>query len=301
MKQFAIYTALIGGYDRILQPKVIDNRFDYYLFTDDSKETQIGVWKVRHVEYSNIDKTRIARWVKTHPKKLLSDYKATLWIDANLQITSQFLYDRVVELNKTGIQFASVEHPYRRCIYDEAYNVYGLDNEQTIFDWCQYLRKVNYPRANGLYETNVLYRKNDNDIHKVDELWWNIICSYSRRDQLSLNYVLWKLPVKQELILPRGEHVDNSQHIRKNAHTKTAKQYGRRSIRETFWEHARCRCRNGMEEKAEQFQKFHYWLYGLNPVIAKILLHIWGVYATIVYGTIIKFRAYQRHKNQNNG
>jgi len=53
-----------------------------------------------------------------------------------------------------------------------------------------------------------------------------------------------------------------------------------------------------MEEKACAFREFHYWLYGLNPTVAKVLLHLWGVYATAVYGTIIKFRAYKRHKNE---
>ena len=227
---------------------------------------------------------------------MLPQYPATLWIDANLQITSDFLYARVLELFENSVSLASVYHPYRHCIYDEAYRVYGLDSEKTIFEWCHYLRNEGYPRNNGLYETNVLYRKNDKQVQEIDELWWNTICQHSRRDQLSFNYVLWKLPVEQTYIFPKGEHVDNSQNIRKIAHTNTAEEHGRRGIKETFLEHARCRCRDGMEEKADQFREFHYWLYGLNPVVAKVLLHLWGVYATVVYGVIIKYRAYKRHK-----
>ena len=41
MNKFAIYTALIGGYDSIRQPLVIDDRFDYILFTDEVKEKKI--------------------------------------------------------------------------------------------------------------------------------------------------------------------------------------------------------------------------------------------------------------------
>jgi hypothetical protein len=52
-----------------------------------------------------------------------------------------------------------------------------------------------------------------------------------------------------------------------------------------------------MEEKKEQFKKFHYWLYGLNPSIAHILLCLWGWYTLVVYGAIIKYRAYKRHQN----
>ena len=70
------------------QPKYIDDRFDYILFTDEPKEKHIGVWEVRKVDYSNSDKTRIARYIKTHPHTLLPQYKATVWLDANLEIIS---------------------------------------------------------------------------------------------------------------------------------------------------------------------------------------------------------------------
>ena len=61
MKQFVIYSACIGSYDNISQPKYIDDRFDYILFTDELKEKHIGVWEVRKVDYSNSDKTSILR------------------------------------------------------------------------------------------------------------------------------------------------------------------------------------------------------------------------------------------------
>ena len=297
MNKFAIYTAHIGGYDHVHQPLVIDSRFDYILFTDKAMEEQVGVWQVRKVDYINEDKTRVARYVKINPEKLMPEYAATLWIDGSMQITSSYLYDKCCELYAKGVQFASVRHPWRDCIYDEAYAVYGLDEETKIFNWCHLLRAENYPRHNGLWETGVLYRKNDALVMKMDEAWWNIINQNTRRDQLSLNYVQWKIPdLQTDLLLPEGESAWKSNAIRIHKHQTTSLQSGRRGIKETFWEHARCRCRNGMEEKADQFREFHYWLYGLNPAVAKVLLHLWGVYATIVYGTIIKMRAYKRHK-----
>lgn len=55
MKRFAVFTACIGNYDSILLPEVVDNRFDYILFTNEVKEKQIGVWQVRHVDYTNLE------------------------------------------------------------------------------------------------------------------------------------------------------------------------------------------------------------------------------------------------------
>ncbi|MBR5328436.1 MAG: hypothetical protein IKV31_07870 [Paludibacteraceae bacterium] len=43
-KKYAIYTAMVGGYDEIMQPTVIDDRFDYILFSNDIKEDRVGVW-----------------------------------------------------------------------------------------------------------------------------------------------------------------------------------------------------------------------------------------------------------------
>lgn len=45
----------------------------------------------------------------------------------------------------------------------------------------------------GLTENNVIYRKHkDPRCIKVMEDWWYMVENYSRRDQLSLFYVLWK-------------------------------------------------------------------------------------------------------------
>ena len=298
MKEFAVYTASIGGYDAIHQPKVVDERFDYILFTDSIKEERIGVWQIRKVDYVNEDKTRVARYVKTHPHTLLHEYAATLWMDASMEIETSYVYERFFELLDTGVQLASVKHPWRDCIYDEAYFVYGLEEERKIMNWCHQLRREGYPRHNGLYESGLLYRTNDEALSYLNEDWWNIILKRTRRDQLSLNYLLWKREIIRDYILPIGEHVENSANVRINKHNKGAKSAGRRGVKESFWEHIRNRCRHGMEEKADKFREFHYWLYGLNPVVAKVLLHLWGVYTTVVYGTIIKYRAYKRHKNE---
>ena len=192
MKRIAIYTASIGGYDAVRQPIVIDERFDYILFTDEVKEERVGAWLVRKVDYENEDKTRVARYVKTHPHTLLSNYDATLWLDASIEILTSFVYERCVELLEKGVQLASIQHPWRDCIYDEAYVVYGLEEERKIMDWCHRLRKEGYPRHNGLYESGVLFRKNDVGVVQLNEEWWNVILHHTRRDQLALNYLLWK-------------------------------------------------------------------------------------------------------------
>ena len=43
MNKGVIYTSLVGSYDNVRQPLVIDERFDYLLFTDNVTTDMIGV------------------------------------------------------------------------------------------------------------------------------------------------------------------------------------------------------------------------------------------------------------------
>ena len=71
---------------------------------------------------------------------------------------------------------------------------YGLkDKSEAISKQIGLLRKENYPENHGLFETNIIFRKHkDAMIIKLMKDWWDMICNFSYRDQLSFNYVLWK-------------------------------------------------------------------------------------------------------------
>ena len=302
MNEFVIYTVRTGGYDDILQPKVVDNRFDYVLFTDHTDASTIGIWQVKTIPYFHADSTRMSRYPKMHPNELLKEYKASLYIDANIQILQQRLYDRIIELYDQQIDWAGAAHPcHRDCIYDEIYAFYGLDYEKTLMRWGHRLRKENFPRHQGLYENNIIFRRHNQMTKAINDLWWQTYDAYSRRDQLSLFYAFWKIPgAKKTLLLSEGENARNSDALKVFNHLSIAKSANRREVKVSFFEHARNRCRHGLSEKEASFRAFHYWLYGLPPFIANLLLYIWGMYSLIVYGPTIKYRAYKRHKRIKN-
>lgn len=298
MKDFVIYTVQTGGYDNVLQPLVVDDRFDYVLFTDHADVPKIGVWQVRTIPYYNADSTRMSRYPKMHPNDLLQEYKASLYIDGNIQIVQQRIYNRIVELYDQQIDWAGVAHPcHRDCIFDEIYAFYGLDFEKTLMYWGHILRQENFPRHQGLFENNVIYRLHNQTTKAINDVWWQTYDAYSRRDQLSLFYVFWKIPgAKKTLILSEGENARNSDTFKIVDHLSIAKSANRREVKVSFGEHARNRCRHGLSEKEASFREFHYWLYGLPPKLAKLMLYLWGGYSLIVYGPTIKYRAYKRHK-----
>ena len=56
-----------------------------------------------------------------------------------------------------------------------------------------FLKSEKYPEHNGLLFASVLIRKHhDENLKKVMEDWWYCVKNYSKRDQLSFNYVAWK-------------------------------------------------------------------------------------------------------------
>ena len=106
MNKFVVFTVLTGNYEAVQQPALTDSRFDYVLFTNDV-QSSAGVWSVRPIpEVITGDNKRLSRYPKTHPETLLADYKASLYLDANIQIRDQWVYDRVVELYEKGVEFA---------------------------------------------------------------------------------------------------------------------------------------------------------------------------------------------------
>lgn len=222
IKPYVIYTAIVGQYEQIVQPQVIHPDFDYILFTNnDIKEESIGVWQIKGIPYQNTDNTRVARWVKTHPEQLLGDYTYSIWMDANMQILSESFYDYVFKHIKSNVLVSSMWHNQRNCIYDEIVAVayYELENEHVLIDWLRFLLKEKYPQHNGLFETGVLFRSHSSDIiAKMDDLWWSIIDNYSRRDQLSFNYVLWKYNIKCPYFISDSENVRNTSCIKYNPH-----------------------------------------------------------------------------------
>ena len=62
---------------------------------------------------------------------------------------------------------------------------------------CNFLKrfyeKEKYPKNIGLHDICILVRRypNDNMIQLMDD-WWTMVERWSRRDQFSFSYVLWK-------------------------------------------------------------------------------------------------------------
>lgn len=216
-----IYSAIVGSYDNIIQPKAVSPDYDYILFNNDISESQIGVWKIRKIPYNNKDNTRIARWVKTHPHILLPEYDFSVWVDSNVVIVSDKVYEIFNELNEKGSLISSFAHPQRDCIYDECLQVALKDKDsfKRMLPQMTYLKEVGYPRHQGLFETNCVYRAHQKKVSQLNEEWWKMINRFSKRDQLSFNYVLWNNKIECDYLLDKEYNSRNHPYFKCIKHT----------------------------------------------------------------------------------
>lgn len=207
MNKYVIYSVVVGGYDEVRQPAVVDDRFDYVLFSDEHDGESIGVWQVRAIPHESADILRLSRYAKCLPAKVLPEYEASLYVDANVRILTPWVYDRFVELMGEDVEWAGVRHPDQHCIYDEICAIvqlrWVLDSEAA--GWYGKIKNDGFPEKYGLYENNVIFRRHTKNVEKVGELWWRTLKADCKRDQFSLMYALWKVLPTTDFFLLNGE------------------------------------------------------------------------------------------------
>ena len=212
--KIAIYTVLTGNYDEIRIPLVIDKRFDYILFSDKMTRETIGPWRVQSIPNVIDDVQRLSRFPKMQPHVVLPDYDYSLYIDANVQIATQFVYDRVIELINSSIALAGIKHQTRNCAYEESFRVLvslpNINKRHLLHEMSKF-KQQGFPFNYGMYEANVIFRSHsDEKVRAQCDEWWSIYKTAVKRDQLCYSYTLWKHQMQWCFFLP--EEFDTKSH-----------------------------------------------------------------------------------------
>lgn len=195
-----VYTAICGKYDILEPPAYITPGCDYICFTD-NPDLYSDIWKVVQIERWHNDPVRTCRRIKVLLHRFLREYKISVWVDANTSLKTD-LRPLIDEYLKND-DIACFEHSERDCIYDEALTCIDLkkDSETLIRKEMDVLRSQGYPSHSGLIWSGILFRRHDAPlVVKAMNLWWKMICRYSRRDQLAFNYVAWKCGLRYHTI-----------------------------------------------------------------------------------------------------
>lgn len=193
-KKYVVYSAITGkNTDSLFEQKFKSSECDYILYTDN----YIGkskTYEVRHFPRFARDTTRAARMLKLLPHVFLPEYEYSVWIDGRVEILTPDLPE-LIDKYMSESNFAAFPHQHsptlavevERCIERKKDNPFILKQQLKAYQEEGY-------QETGLVETGVLIRKHmADDVIEFDKFWWDQIQTYSRRDQISFPYAVWKL------------------------------------------------------------------------------------------------------------
>jgi hypothetical protein len=173
-----------------MEPNFSDEIFDFVCFTD-RDDLHSDRWKIIKVSQEIKGATLTNRMYKILPHKFLSEYEASIYVDANIEILKNPADIFLSALSYSSFAFPS--HFLRSCIYDEAFTLLR-SGRLKFFDT---LKQMIFYRQSGFIsqvkmgEHNILFR-NHIKTQTIMESWWREYLKYPSRDQLSLAFVLWR-------------------------------------------------------------------------------------------------------------
>jgi hypothetical protein len=196
IKDIAVYTAIFGEYDDLKKPlhASVKEEADFYCFTDNLKLTS-DFYTIIYCKPGFREHVRNSRQVKILGHPLLNEYAYTIWIDASLQLVTDSLEELLEPLLDTSLPLATFRHSKRACVYQEA--IACIHQKKDFFtDISLQLLKYHYkgmPKDFGLFETGIVVRNHKSPfLQPLLNEWYQEIKTGTKRDQLSLPYVIWR-------------------------------------------------------------------------------------------------------------
>ncbi len=193
--QIAIYTCVVGEYDEINEPEIAEEDCDYFIISDrkpkgDTTYKYININEV--IEENTFDNTRKNRYCKINVHKIFSNYRYSIYIDGNI-VLKKGIQRYIQELPKTRMM--TLARTSYKSIYAEALRcmMHGRDDKERFLKQVEKYWLEGMPDNFGLLLPGIMVREHNNPVcRKIMEDWWDEVNYYSKRDMISLPYVLWK-------------------------------------------------------------------------------------------------------------
>jgi hypothetical protein len=188
----AVFTSLMGNYERQIDKEAGDQNLEYFCFTDNPR-LSISGWETVVVDpLFPLDSVRSARALKIRGHEVLSAYDECLWLDNRIEllVSPVELFDLLLP---GDAQFGAPLHSFRSTVADEFREVlrHGYDDPRRVREQYSHYKII---APDVLMEkpiwTAIVARKNTPDVARFNGLWADSVLRYSRRDQLSVRHAL---------------------------------------------------------------------------------------------------------------
>ena len=122
--------------------------------------------------------------------KVINPFNYDIWIDSNVDILDRKGFEKLFHGD-----LCVFKHPFNKTVRDEIKSCYdaGYINEGQIKNIEKLYESSNMSVDNTpIYACGMIYRTSK--VKDFNKLWWELICLYSYRDQLTFPYALSQFP-----------------------------------------------------------------------------------------------------------
>ena len=196
-----VYTCITGNYDNLIEQPTFDD-VKYICFSDNATLNIYKNWSIVPINLPSLTQPNLVnRYFKTSAYDLNLDNQYSLYIDGNVLLTQdpKMLLPHFIN-EKNSI--AAFKHPVRTSVKEEMQELVStkklIDEEVIKADtFLNNIDEEGFDFTSQLTAGYILLRRHNdiNLIHAMQE-WLKIIVDTCKRDQLSLQYVLWKHNLK---------------------------------------------------------------------------------------------------------
>ena len=189
-----LYSALYGDREP-LNPQVFGpfTHVRRVLFTDRTDLSLPGV-EVIIDPLDGLDPARASRRAKLMPHRYLPE-DWSIWLDNKSRLKRDPVEIIAALQAQSNAAFFAYPHFRRDCVYHELQTCWenGLDDYRVLKDRQRTYRAEGMPEHAGLIEGHFIARRHhDPAAAAFGEQWFDQVRRYSRRDQISFPYLVWK-------------------------------------------------------------------------------------------------------------
>lgn len=188
-----VYTCLFGGYEQLSsQPAAAGSELPFICFTDDPNLVS-DTWEIRHVQpLLPDDSRRSSRYPKICAHKFLPEFEASLYIDNSVLLLRRPEVLLAALLDSEDSNMACLRHSYWDSVDAEfaAVKQYSFEHDAVLLRQIRAYSELGYDFRGTQIWAGILLRLHlMPDVIRCMEDWFANVLQFSRRDQLSFDYV----------------------------------------------------------------------------------------------------------------